>query len=174
MDFEKLLKPSTNTSHLGLCHRKYLQTCWLEVANHIFICKVSSSLIYNIAFSECLCVRDSHHSRAADTDIWVFQKSRQDKNRICDDIQCPKNEKDQSWAFQGSQYCTLICQGSHFPNPLGFYKMIKTIGTILGFGHEDISLLGKVNSSKNRDLDMDLSLDSKIKDMGKSYRITYQ
>ena len=50
----------------------------------------------------------------------------------------------------------------------------ETIGTILGFGHEDISLSGKMNLIKNWDLDMDLSLDSKIKDMGKSYRITYQ
>ena len=50
----------------------------------------------------------------------------------------------------------------------------ETIGTILGFGHEDISLSGKVNSSKNQDLNMDLSLDIKIEDMGKSYRITYR
>ena len=49
----------------------------------------------------------------------------------------------------------------------------KTIGTILGFVHEDISLPGKVNSSKNRDLDIHLSLDSKIKDMSKSYMISY-
>ena len=51
-----------------------------------------------------------------------------------------------------------------FPKPRGFYKMMN----------EDIYLSGKVNSSKNQDLDMDLSLDSKIKDIEKSYRITYQ
>ena len=112
--------------------------------------------------------------RGVDTDIWNFQKSRQDKDRICDDIQCPKNEKDQSWAFQESQYCTLICQGSHFSQTTWILQNDETIGTILGFDHEDIYLSGKVNSSKNQDLDMDLSLDSKIKDIEKSYRITYQ
>ena len=50
----------------------------------------------------------------------------------------------------------------------------ETIGTILGFVQEDISLPGKVNLSTKRDLDIHLSLDSKIKDLGKSYMITYQ
>ena len=50
----------------------------------------------------------------------------------------------------------------------------ETIGTILGFSNEDNFLSGKGNSSKNQDLDIHLSLDSKIKDMGKSYMITYQ
>ena len=82
--------------------------------------------------------------------------------------------KESELSFSRVSILHIDLSGQSFSQSTWILQNDETIGTILRFAHEDISLPGKVNSSKNWDLDIHLSLDCKIKDMGKSYIITYQ